>query len=74
MRVKVKVNVQPKTQAAEDNWKMFLEERLEKKGDLGESDFQELFQEARKNPELMKGLIEFVRDSRKNKNKGVECV
>ena len=50
----MRVNVGPKTQAAEDGWKMFLEEGLEKKGDLGESNFQELFQEARKNPDLMK--------------------
>ena len=71
MRVKVKVNVQPKTQAAEDDWIMFLEEGLEKKGDLRES--QELFQEARENPpEVMKSLNEFVRDSRKNENKGAE--
>ena len=57
---------------AEDNRILFLVEKLEKKVELGESDIQELFQGAGKNPELMKSLIEFVRDSRKNKNKGRE--
>ena len=69
MRVKVKVNVRPKTQTAEDNWIRFLVEKLGKKDSLEESDFPELFQKATKhNQELMK----FVQDSRKSKNKDGE--
>ena len=68
----VKVNARPKTETAEDNPILFLEEKLEKKGSLEESDLQELFQGARKNQEQLPSLTEFVQDSRKNNNKGGE--
>ena len=48
----VKVNARPKTQTAEDNRILFLVEKLEKRVDLGESDFQELFQGARRKSEI----------------------
>ena len=68
----VNVNDRPKTETAEDNPILFLEEKLEKKGSLEENDIQYLFQGAGKNPEPLPSLSEFVWDSRKNKNNGAE--